>query len=326
MIRDVFAKGLRKYSFDTIEQELAAAWDSPYRYWWATMCCSRDYWWVCRTRGDTLDERLWRVYEAFGDRCWDGFDQWWRYAARDKFVEQVSPEKITQVGSQDFIDEDDFLPDSNWMYLRVPLNIGEAKLVSEFKTLLRGHPNRRYTRAQTSNFPIKRHKGMNLEIFRKAIEVWHEINRSQVRRKRTVIQKDDEDSLYMVGERLRLNEAFIIRQCDSEAKEARKRNAMKVAVSRMHSRAVRLIQNVEIGIFPSYAEVRSVRRWTQAQQEELDDAVERGEWNPLYMDHQAWATRFAEIYREEQASRAMVLKDTLPKQERPVRPETGRFD
>ncbi len=130
----------------------------------------------------------------------------------------------------------------------------------------------------------------------------------------------------MVGERLRLNEAFIVQEGDNKAIERKKRNAMKVAVSRMHSRAVRLIQNVEIGIFPSYAEVRSVRRWTPTQQAKLDDAVERGEWRPLYMDHQAWATRFAEIHREEQVSRAMVLRETLPQRGRAVRPETGRFE
>ena len=322
MPRNVFAKALRKYSFNTIEEELMAAWDSPYRHWWALMCCSRDYWWVCQQKGNTLDSRLRRVYDAFGDKCQRGFDEWWRFAARDQFVEQVSPEGIERIDSSELIDTEDFARDSNWMHLRVPLNIGEAKLVSDFKNLLRGHPNRTNTRKQTSNFPIRRHKGSNLEVFRKAVEVWHEVNKLQRRRVRTEIVRDDEDSFYQIGARLRLSESLIIQENDTRDRKAKKRNAMKVAVSRMLSRAERLIQNVEIGIFPSYEPVPIVRRWTSRQQAELDAAVALGAWRPVYMDHQAWGVRFARIHKEEQRRRDTWLR-RVESLRRANRPDAG---
>lgn len=302
-----------------------AAWESPYRHWWAVMCCSRDYWWVCQQRGDTRDPRLKRVYEAFGDKCWQGFDSWWRFAARNEFVEQVSPEQIDLLEFYKQVDRDDFSDDSNWMHLRVPLNISEAKLVSEFKQLLRNHPNRTYKRTQTSNFPIKRHKSLNLEVFRKAVDVWHEINKLQNRRQRTEIHKNDDDSLYQIGARLELSPALIIKANDTKDRQTKKRNAMKVAVSRMMSRAERLIQNVEIGIFPSYEEVPVVPRWTRRQQSELDAAVARGEWKPLHMDHQAWAVRFAQIHKEEESRRERDLrrKEQWIRDRRPV---TGRSE
>jgi hypothetical protein len=66
--------------------------------------------------------------------------------------------------------------------------------------------------------------------------------------------------------------------------ERKKRNGMKVAVSRMLSRANALIANAEIGIFPSFAPVAKRERWTNEQQQELDAAIERGEWQPPAMN------------------------------------------
>jgi hypothetical protein len=54
---------------------------------------------------------------------------------------------------------------------------------------------------------------------------------------------------------------------------AKKRTAMKVAVSRMLSQANSLIENVEIGRFPCTDPVNKLPRWTAKQQKELDAAV-----------------------------------------------------
>ena len=322
MSRDVFAKGLKKYYFDTIEEELAAAWESPYRHWWALMCCSRDYWWVCQQRGDTLDPRLKRVYDAFGDRCWQGFDYWWRFAARDEFVEQVTPERIDQIHKYGNIDADDFRDDTKWMFLRVPMNITEAKLVDEFKKILRTRPPQAKIRQQTSNFPIRRYKSLNLDVYTKATEVWHAVNKLHNRRQRTLILKDDSDSLYQLGIGLDLNPKLVIQDYDTSDRKAKKRNAMKVAVSRMLTRAEGLIQNVEIGIFPSYEPVTVLPRWTERQQLEMEAAVARGEWKPKYMNHQEWAVRFAKIHQEE-VRRREAERDARERR-RLERPETGR--
>lgn len=322
MARDVFAKGLKKYYFDTIEEELAAAWDSPYRHWWALMCCSRDYWWVCQQRGDTLDPRLRRVYEAFGDKCWQGFDIWWRFAARDEFVEQVAPERIDRIHKYFNIDVEDFRDETKWMFLRVPMNITEAKLVSEFKEILRTRPTQAKIRQQTSNFPIRRYKSLNLEVYRKATEVWHAVNQTQDRRQRTRILKDDGDSLYQIGVGIDLSAKLVIQDSDTNDRKAKKRNAMKVAMSRMLTRAEALIQNIEVGIFPSYEPVPVVPRWTEHQQSEMDAAIASGKWKPKYMNHQEWAVRFAKIHQDE--VRRRESERNARERRRLERPETGR--
>ena len=56
---------------------------------------------------------------------------------------------------------------------------------------------------------------------------------------------------------------MLFRSSESEDQDvtAMKRNAMKVAVSRMIKRADALIANVEVGIFPSYEAVEFRQRW-----------------------------------------------------------------
>jgi hypothetical protein len=71
---------------------------------------------------------------------------------------------------------------------------------------------------------------------------------------------------------------------DGEEMEHKKRNGMKVAVSRMLSRANALIANAEIGKFPSFELVVKRERWTEEQQRELDAAIERDEWQPRALD------------------------------------------
>ena len=53
---------------------------------------------------------------------------------------------------------------------------------------------------------------------------------------------------------------------------------MKVAVSRMLTRANALIANAEIGNFPSVEPVAHRKRWTAKQQKALDAAIEAGKW------------------------------------------------
>ena len=89
MPRNTFAKGLKRYKFETMEDEFQEAWSSPYRCWWSFLSCSKDYWWVCQQNGDTLDPELQRTYENFGDAHLHGFAAWWTEAARDNFLEQT---------------------------------------------------------------------------------------------------------------------------------------------------------------------------------------------------------------------------------------------
>ena len=80
--------------------------------------------------------------------------------------------------------------------------------------------------------------------------------------------------------KLNLVDNCMPKRTDGEDKERKKRNGMKVAVSRMVIRANALIANAEIGKFPSTEAVAPRKRWTTAQQAALDMAVADGKWRP----------------------------------------------
>ncbi len=106
----------------------------------------------------------------------------------------------------------------------------------------------------------------------------------------------DFDSTYEIGVRFDVNQKHVIDPTDKPAVVAKKRAAMKVAVSRMLSQANSLIENVEIGRFPSTDQVNKLPRWTVNQQKELDAAVQRGEWQPLQMTESDWQIEFAAVH------------------------------
>ena len=111
-------------------------------------------------------------------------------------------------------------------------------------------------------------------------------------------RKGDSDSAYEIGVRFGVNTKHVIDAADKPAVEAKKRTAMKVAVSRMLSQANSLIENVEIGRFPSTDPVNKLPRWTAKQQKELDAAVYKGEWQPLQMSESDWQIEFAAVHQQ----------------------------
>ncbi len=301
MPRNTFAKGLKKYSFETIEDELQTAWSSIYRYWWAFLSCSRDYWWVCKEQGNTLDPELKRVYESFGADHLRGFSSWWSSAARDNFREQFDPPKVGLVENIRQLNRDDF-SDQQWMVIRVPLNLKEEKLVDDFVQVLRSHPHRVYHREQTAKYPVLKYKNIHEEVLGNVCDLWHEVNRQGGITPGNK-QKGARDSYYEIGVRFDVNSKLVITDNDLPVVKKRKRSAMKVAVHRMLQRADALIANVEIGKFPCNDPVPKRSRWTDEQQQRLDAAVANGEWQPRQMKQNDWAAEFAAVHRREESFR-----------------------
>ena len=296
MTRNTFAKGLKKYKFETMEDELQHAWSSPYRYWWSFLSCSKDYWWVCQQNGQTQDPRLQATYESFGDLHLQGFSHWWIYGARDNFIENTNPLSVELINNLESLTEDQ-ITEYPWMIVRVPLNLGQEKLVEDFTEILRSHPKRVHHRDQTSNYPLLKYKKLREEFLLRSCDLWHAVWRAggiSTGPKR----KGDSDSTYEIGVRFGVNAKHVIDAADKPAVEAKKRTAMKVAVSRMLSQANSLIENVEIGRFPSTDPVNKLPRWTAKQQKELDAALQRGEWQPLQMSESDWLIEFAAVHEQ----------------------------
>lgn len=296
MPRNTFAKGLKRYKFETMEQEFQEAWSSPYRYWWSFLSCSKDYWWVCQQNGETEDSELKRTYESFGDVHLNGFATWWTEAARDNFLEQIEPPNVELINPHLPLDVNQPV-EYPWMLVRVPLNLGREKLIQDFSTILEKHPDRVHHRAQTSKFPLLKHKNLHEDVLLRTCDLWHAVHRLggiTAGNKR----KGDQDSYYEIGVRFRANPKQVIEANDRQDVADRKRAAMKTAVSRMLSLAKNLIANVEIGRFPSNKPVPNRVRWSRKQQHDLDQAVLRGEWQPRQMSQNDWATEFREVHEQ----------------------------
>ena len=294
MPRNTFAKGLKRYKFETMEDEFQEAWSSPYRCWWSFLSCSKDYWWACLQNGDTLDPELQRTYENFGDAHLHGFAAWWTEAARDNFLERIEPPNVELINSHQILDAN-HPTEYPWMIVRVPLNLGREKLMQDFSSILEKHPDRVHHRDQTSKYPLLKHKNLHDDVLLRTCDLWHAINRMGGISTGPK-QKGDSDSYYEIGKRFKANEDQVIKVEDRLDVMKRKRSAMKTAVSRMLSQANNLIANVEIGRFPSNKPVPKRARWTPDQQRELDAAVLRGEWQPRQMNQNDWAIEFREVH------------------------------
>jgi hypothetical protein len=293
-----FAKGLSKYSFNTIEEELTYAWNSIYRYWWFALRCSRDYWWVCQEKGKTLDPELKRVYKAFGPVHGRTFSDWWRYSARENFKEEIAPPKAMLLSSRAELDNFIF-EDNEWMLLRVPLNIKEPKLIEDFVQILRSHPNRKNLRNPTAKFPLRKHQNIQLDVYENAFWLWQETELSGDRQ-RVGISKGI--SYYDLGVKYNVNPKHVMNGPD-DLRKHKKRNAMKVTVHRMLGKVDALIANAEIGIFPSESLLEARERWKPSQLKRLEKALADGEWQPQLMTNKEWAAELKQVHVEEEANR-----------------------
>jgi hypothetical protein len=296
MPRNTFAKGLNRYRFETMEQEVQDAWSSPYRCWWSFLSCSKDYWWLCRQNGNTLDPELQRTYENFGDAHLHGFAAWWTEAARDNFLERIEPPNVELINSHQILDANP-PTDYPWMIVRVPLNLGREKLIQDFSSILEKHPDRVHHRDQTSKYPLLKHKNLHEDVLLRTCDLWHAVNRAGGITAGTK-RKGDQDSYYEIGERFGANPKQVIEVSDRQDVVDRKRSAMKTSVSRMLTQAKNLIANVEIGRFPSTDPVNKLPRWTAKQQKELDAAVLSGQWQPRQMSQSDWLIEFAAVHEQ----------------------------
>lgn len=256
---------------------------------------------MCKEQGNTLDPELKRVYESFGNDHLRGFSNWWMFSARDNFREQFDPPEVHLIQKYSQLSHDDF-NDENWMLICVPLNLKEEKLVDDFVQILRSHPDRVYHREQTAKFPVLKYKNIHEEVLGNVCDLWHEVNR-QGGISPGNKQKGSHDSYYEIGVRFNVNPDLVIKENDLPVVKKRKRSAMKVSVHRMLQRAEALIANVEIGKFPCNDPVSKRARWTEEQQQRLDNAVANGEWLPRQMNQNDWAVEFAAVHRREESFR-----------------------
>ena len=275
-------KGMRRYRYYQPENSLEDALRSPYVWWWRYLRMSQDYWWACHRKGAVGDERLRAMYRDFGNVYDKPFGDWWQQRGADLFMEQADLARVRALDADDLRlsrDQDDYL------LLEVPVFLTEQTIVKQLKELLRRHEHREIKRRSTARRQLAKYVGIKQDVIEIARQVWQE---AYMARDTSVDYKvgqvQGSKSLYQIGKELRLVASCMPQQGDTMERTRKRVNGMKVAVSRMLSRADNLMANATVGVFPSVKKPAEPIVWRQAQQARLDDAVKAGLWRPLFDD------------------------------------------
>lgn len=290
-------KSSPRITYKTEESELRGALESVQRWWWEYLRLSKDYWWVCQQQGNTLDEDLKSMWRDFGDVYKHSFDYWWRNKGREIFVEQIKLPHVKRL--------DDYFSNvsptrDNYLIVEIPLNLSERTIARQVLAEIRKHPNRiaetKTQRGRISNAkrPLAKLVGVRKDTLKRAHEIWslNHLVKSAKQEGSAIGTLFNKMTTHQMGVGFKL-----VRNCMPRVGEGvligrKKRNGMKVAVSRMLARADALIANAEIGKFPSFEKVAPRQRWTEQQQKELHVAVARGEWQPPSVNETSFISLF----------------------------------
>lgn len=272
-------------SYKNEEEELRGALESVQRWWWEYLRLSKDYWWVCQQKGNTLDKELKGMWQDFGDVYGFSFEYWWRHKGRKIFVEQI---KLPHVKKLDEYFSNVSPTRDNYLIVEIPLNLSERTIARQVLAEIRKHPNRiaatKNQRGRISNAkrPLAKLAGVRKDILKRAHEIWclNYLVKLAKQEGSVIGAPFNKMTTHQMGVGLKLVRNCMPKVGDGIILGRKKRNGMKVAISRMLARADVLIANAEIGKFPSFDKVEPRKRWTEDQQRELDAAVARGEWQP----------------------------------------------
>ncbi len=273
-------KGMRRFRYRRDELLLNDAERSPYYWWWAYLRLSKDYWWVCQRKGIADDLRLREMYRDFGKVYEMTFEQWWDKRGIDLFSEQVA---LPAVRKLDPLNMQLSKRLERHLLLEIPVNMTEKTIINKVRDLLRQHPERMVVRESNAQRKLAKLIGIRQDVIESAYAVWRVHYESRDGRLVEKIgQPQGTKSFYQIGKELRLVRTCMPAPTDGKEISAKKINGMKVAVSRMLTRANNLIDNAAVGVFPSIQAPRDFIVWRDVQQKKLAEAVALGQWRPLF--------------------------------------------
>ncbi len=291
MENTVVYKGMKRLRYSSSAEEIKDAYHSPYKLWRDYLRLSKDYWWVCQQKGDTLDAELKAMYEDFGDVYALGFNDWWHQKGRALFAEQVKLPAVKQV-SDDF---SNLSPNpQHHLVVEIPLNLTERTISRQLMKILRAQPNREIKRVSHAKRPLAKLVGIRKRVLRTAHDIWcvnHLVSLAK-QEGSNIGAPFNKMTTHQMGVGFRLVRNCMPRAGDGIEGGRKKRNGMKVAVSRMLNRADTLIANAEIGKFPSFEKIELRERWTDEQQKALNTALANNQWIPPAADIEEFRKMF----------------------------------
>lgn len=273
-------KGMRRFRYKNRDDLLQDAKKGPHYWWWAYLRISKDYWWACQRKGMVDDPRLRSMYRDFGDVYAMTFDQWWNKRGIGLFYEQLA---MPEVRALDRHNLELTRGSAEHLLLEIPLHLTEKTIISQVRKQLRQHPQRKVERISHAQRPLAKLIGIRQTVIEAAYQIWRLHHESRTPNKKADIgETQGSKSLYQIGKELRLVKTCMPASTDNAKQAAMRVNGMKVAVSRMLSRANQLAANAAVGVFPSVQAPTEHVVWRRVAQERLDAAVAQGLWRPLF--------------------------------------------
>lgn len=249
-------KGLPEYRYMVSDQleckKLCGdAQESIYRWWFEFLRCSRDYWFLCKIsegrRPQTRDPILARVYRDFGNIHSLPFSSWWDSRGEELFKERH--QGTAEI--REFESNSGGINYSNkrWgkIVLEIPLAKRRGEIIEEVKKILteKGVGSKdAWLSASSAKYPLECAK-FDLDRL-KTIHTVYALKRYLIDRHNGDLNKPGQ---FELGAILELNPKAALQRggIDSIRK---KRNIMRVIVSRHLRSAKMIIENVETGRFP----------------------------------------------------------------------------
>ena len=276
---ELIFKGMRQLRYKRNDDMLRDALRSPYYWWWAFLRLSKDFWWVCQRRGAVDDLRLKGMYRDFGNVYELTFEEWFLRRGKRLLSEQLALPSVRKLSPANL---ELSRPLGQHLILEIPLNMTEKSIISQVRKQLRNHPEREVERISTAKRKLAKLIGIRQDVIESAYAVWklhYESRDGRVVEK--VGQAHGTKSLYQIGKELRLVRSCLPVATDNQERAAKRVNGMKVAVSRMLTRAKNLIDNAAIGVFPSIQPNKDEIEYSPVQLLRMNEALASG-WRPLF--------------------------------------------
>lgn len=277
---EVILKGGPRLRFKNAEDTLSAARSGLHFWWWSYLRQSLDYWYVCHKKGHNADTRLQTMYWDFGNVYSQTFDEWWLSKGVQLFREQYELPKVRVI---DRTRPEFSKGKQSHLILELPLHLTERTIMKQIRDHLRENPDRETQRISTAVRPLAKLTGVRMGLISNAFEVLKLYRESRLDDgPKPIGQIQGSKSLYQIGKELRLVESCMPAQFDTLSTSAKKVNGMKVAVSRMLSRANNLSMNAAVGDFPNVRPIEKSIVWKFRDPERMKTAAALGYWRPLF--------------------------------------------
>ena len=276
---ELIFKGMRQLRYKRNDDMLRDVLRSPYYWWWAFLRLSKDFWWVCQRRGAVDDLRLKGMYRDFGNVYELTFEEWFLRRGKRLLSEQLALPSVRKLSPANL---ELSRPLGQHLILEIPLNMTEKSIISQVRKQLRNHPEREVERISTAKRKLAKLIGIRQDVIESAYAVWklhYESRDGRVVEK--VGQAHGTKSFYQIGKELRLVRSCLPVATDNQERAAKRVNGMKVAVSRMLTRAKNLIDNAAIGVFPSIQPNKDEIEYSPVQLLRMNEALASG-WRPLF--------------------------------------------